>query len=209
MLTGRLAFAVRQLSSTASRLQLVQAPVQVFGVEGRYAHALYSAAVKEKKLDSVDKDLKQLQKLLKDDAQFSEFVKNPSIQRLEKKNAMDQILQKLKVSSLTLNLFGALAENGRLPKANGVLSSFQKIMSAHRGEIVCSVTTAKALDKAELNDLEAALKGFLKKNQSLSLETNVDPSIIGGMIVNIGDKYIDMSMASKISTYTKLLKQAV
>lgn len=124
-------------------------------------------------------------------------------------DAMDQILKKLKVNSLTMNLFGAMAENGRLPKASGVLTSFQKIMSAHRGEIICSVTTAKPLEKGELTELEAALKGFLKKNQSLSLETSVDPSIIGGMIVNIGDKYVDMSMASKISTYTKLLKQAV
>ena len=65
------------------------------------------------------------------------------------------------------------------------------------------------MDAKESKALDTALRGFLKKGESLLLETVVDPSLIGGMRVNIGDKYVDMSMASKIKTYTALLKQAV
>ena len=58
-------------------------------------------------------------------------------------------------------------------------------------------------------ELEASLKAFLKKGESLQLTTKVDPAILGGMIVSIGDKYVDMSLSSKINKYTALLKQAV
>ena len=65
------------------------------------------------------------------------------------------------------------------------------------------------LESKESKDLEAALKGFLQKGESLLLETRVDPSIIGGMQVNIGDKYIDMSMASKIKAYSSLIRETL
>jgi len=58
-------------------------------------------------------------------------------------------------------------------------------------------------------ELEAALKGFVKSGQSLLITTSVDPSIVGGLIVSIGDKYCDMSTATKIKKYTEIIKAAV
>merc|ERR1712168_1382652 len=107
-----------------------------------------------------------------------------------KEAAVVQILEKQKVSPITLNLFTLLAENGRFSKMNGVIAAFGKIMSAHRGEVVCTVTTAKPLDAKNLKELEATLKGFFKQGEAVQLTTKVDPTIIGGMIVDIGDKYI-------------------
>jgi F-type H+-transporting ATPase subunit O len=122
---------------------------------------------------------------------------------------LSKILQGQKYTSLTVNTFAALAENGRLNKVNGVLSSFSKIMSAHRGEVMCTVTSAKPLEQGHLKELKGALEAFLQKGETLQLETKVDPGLIGGMVVTIGDKYIDMSMATKIKTYTNLIRQAV
>lgn len=65
------------------------------------------------------------------------------------------------------------------------------------------------LDAAMKKDLEASLNSFVKKGESIQLTLKVDPSLIGGMVVSIGDRYIDMSMASKINRYTSLLQQAV
>lgn len=58
-------------------------------------------------------------------------------------------------------------------------------------------------DKAEL---QSTLKLFAKKGENILLTSRVDPNIIGGMIVSIGDKYVDMSVASKIKKYTELLQ---
>ncbi|MPC43712.1 ATP synthase subunit O, mitochondrial [Portunus trituberculatus] len=82
-------------------------------------------------------------------------------------------------------------------------------MAAVRGEVICEVTTAKPLDAPAMKELEATLKAFTKSGETIKVTTKVDPSIIGGMLVSIGDKYIDMSMASKINRYTALLQEAV
>jgi F-type H+-transporting ATPase subunit O len=184
-------------------------PIHVFGIEGRYATALYSAATKEKKLDVVEKDIKDIQALVKKDVKLAEFMVNPVIKRNFKRDAIVAAFGKKNYSNITLNLFSALADNGRLNKLNAVIGAFDKIMSAHRGEVICSVTTAKPLDPLFLKDLKTTLEGFLKKGEVLQLESKVDPSLIGGMVVTIGDKYVDMSTATKIKTYTNLIKQAV
>lgn len=50
---------------------------------------------------------------------------------------------------------------------------------------------------------------FLKANETLQLTAKVDPSLMGGMVVSIGDKYVDMSVASKVKKYTELISTAV
>jgi F-type H+-transporting ATPase subunit O len=201
---------VRQFStSIAARSKLVQAPIHLFGIEGRYAHALFSAASKEKKLDIVEKEIKDVQGLLKKDVKLAEFMANPVIKRNVKRDILTAAFTKQKYSSITVNLLAAMADNGRLNKASTVFNAFERIMSAYRGEVICVVTTAKPLDQAYMKELRTALEAFLKKGEVLQLETKVDPSLIGGMVVNIGDKYVDMSTATKIKTYTNIIKQAV
>jgi len=201
---------IRNFSTSANfHSKLVSPPVHVFGIEGRYAHALYSAASKEKKLDVVEKDIKDVQTLLKKDVKLAEFMANPVVKRNEKRDVLVAAFKKKNYSNVTVNLFASLADNGRLNKLNAVFGAFSKIMTAHRGEVLCTVTTAKPLDQAYLTELRTALEAFIKKGEILQLETKVDPSLIGGMVVNIGDKYVDMSTATKIKTYTNLIKQAV
>jgi len=201
--------AARKFSTSSANNQLVKAPVQIFGLEGRYATALYSAASKEKQLDSVEKDLKEIHTLLKKKGRFADFLLNPSVQRGEKKELLGSALGKTKASKLTSNLLILLAENGRLNKLGGIAGAYSTIMSAHRGEVECEVVTAKALDAALQQELEAALKTFVKSGQSIIIKTRVDPSILGGMVVSIGDKYVDMSTAAKIKLYSQLIQSAI
>ncbi|KAK7023403.1 ATP synthase subunit O, mitochondrial [Halocaridina rubra] len=205
----RFGVLARSFSTSSVTKQLIQPPIQVFGLEGRYATALYSAAKKKNALEAVDKDFQEMATLLKTDGRLKDFLLNPLLSKDLKKEAVESVLAKKKASPLTVNLFGALAENGRLPNADGIIAAFRTIMAAVRGEVICEVTTAKALDAAMQKELEASLKAFLKKGETLQLTLKVDPSILGGMIVSIGDKYADMSMSSKINKYTSLLQQAV
>ncbi|RUS90852.1 hypothetical protein EGW08_001359 [Elysia chlorotica] len=210
MATNQFTQMVRHFSSSAVRAaKLVQPPIQVFGVEGRYATALYSAASKTSKLEAVEKELSALQADIQKDRRLLEFLSDPSQKRTQKRAAVQNMMKQRKCTDLTTNLFVTLADNGRIKKTPQVLSAFNKIMSAHRGEVICSVVTAKVLDEASMKELRAALQAFLKKGQSLQLQTEVDPSLIGGMKVTIGDRFVDMSMANKIKTYTNLIKQAV
>lgn len=138
---------------------------------------------------------------------MAEFIRDPSIKRKLKADAFKQAASKF--NPATANLLSLLAENGRLAKVNNVINIFKLIMAANRGEVVCEVTTAKPLDADTKGKLEAALKGFLKSGQTILLTTKVEPSIIGGMIVSIGDKYVDMSVSSKIKKYTDAINIAI
>lgn len=158
---------VRSLSTSAAASQLVKAPVQVFGLEGRYASALYSAATKNKTLDAVEKELSQFQQSIKTDAKLKEFIVNPTLKRNLKADALRQVATQAKLSPTTSNLLGLMAENGRLDKLEAVINAFKIMMSAHRGEVTCEVVTAKPLDQTQRQNLEAALKKFLKANETL------------------------------------------
>ncbi|KAH8337363.1 hypothetical protein KR059_008414, partial [Drosophila kikkawai] len=197
----------RTLSSAAASAP-VKPPVQVFGLEGRYATALYSAASKLSQLDQVEKDLTALQATIKGDKKLREYVTSPIINKKVMATALKEASEKLRFAPATANLLGLLADNGRLKKLDTVINAYKTIMAAHRGEVVCEVVSAKPLDASQSKQLEGALKSFLKGNQSLKITSRVDPSIIGGLIVSIGDKYVDMSIASKVKLYTDVIQSA-
>jgi len=199
----------RNFSTGAAAQQLVKAPIQVFGLTGRYATALYSAASKQKQLDHVERDLKDIHASLKKKGRLMDLLLNPSLQRNQKRDLIASALASTKASKLTANLLALLAENGRLSSLDGIATSYFTIMSAHRGEVECEVVTAKPLDGPLQQELEAALKAFVKSGQSVIIKTRVEPEILGGMIVSIGDRFVDMSTASKIKKYTDLIQAAI
>jgi len=203
-----LSVLVRQFSTTSARDALVRAPVAVYGIEGRYATALYSAAHKQKALDAVEKDLVAFSDVLKKDSRLAEFLYDPSVQKSIKNDGIIGVADKMKLNPLSKNLLLAVAENNRYSFLPAISSAFSTIMAAHRGEVVCEVTTAKALDAGMAKEVEGALAGFLKKGEKALITYKVDASIIGGMVVSIGDKFCDMSMATKLNKYSELLKAA-
>lgn len=88
------------MSTSSAAAQLVKPPVQVFGLEGRYASALYSAASKSKSLDAVEKELSQFQKSIKSDPKVKEFIINPTLKRNLKVDALKQVAVKVSMTNL-------------------------------------------------------------------------------------------------------------
>ncbi|KAJ4428551.1 hypothetical protein ANN_24595 [Periplaneta americana] len=121
----------------------LEPPVQVFGLEGRYATALFSAASKQNQLDAVEKELVKFKGTLKTDVKLREFIENPTLKRQLKVEGLKQVASKFPLSPASSNLLVLLAENGRLKNLEGIINSFGTIMAAYRGEVPCEVTTAK------------------------------------------------------------------
>jgi len=201
--------ALRAFSTTSASSQLVRAPIQVYGRAGRYAHALYSAAHKENTIDKMEGDLKTIAEQIQKEPDLRSFLTNPSVQRTEKVEVTKALVEKSSVSPLVKNLFVAMAENGALGITDGIIAAFTQIMCAQRKEVVVVVTTAKQLSSSQESKVNAALGKFLKEGQLLKMTKHVDPSLLGGMTVSIGDKFIDMSLAKKIKKYTELIKQPI
>ena len=83
------------------------------------------------------------QKLVADKPAVLDFILNPMVQTEQKLTTMNELLGAMKFSPMTINLFKVMAENNRLTKLPEVIRSYMKLMAAHRGELSCSVTTAK------------------------------------------------------------------
>lgn len=141
------------MSSSAA----VKPPMQLFGLEGRYATALYTGATKLNQLESVEKELLEVQNAIKQKPKLREVLISPIINRTLLQTTLKEVGTKAKLSSATTNLLMLLAENGRLSKIDGVLNAFKQLMSAHRGEIICEVTTARPLSDAQRKDLQGVL----------------------------------------------------
>lgn len=200
----------RNLATASSAgSKMIRPPISFFGLAGKYTNALYSAASKGKKVDKVEEDLKALRDLYKNDAKFRDFLGNPMVKLPMKIQALQEISSKMKACDITSNLLQALAENNRLKILPGITDNFCKIMAVTRGELDCTVFTAKPItDQQTKKDLEAVIKKFTSKKVTIS--SKVDPSIMGGVVIDFGGEYyIDMSLRNKMKMYTDILRETV
>jgi len=183
--------------------------LQLHGVNARYANALYSVATKTKSVESVEKELKKIGETIHKDKNFSAFLDDPTIPRHKKKADVELMMKEAKFSDAVTGLFAVLADNGRLPDAKNVIELFEKIMSAERGEVQAVIVSADELSAAQLKSVQASLSTHIGKDETLVLETRVDPEILGGLTVEVGDKQIDLSLASKMNKIHQILRQPV
>eukprot|EP00887_Chlorella_sp_A99_P007707 scaffold20.g7707.t1 len=202
-LAAKRSSAVTQLAVAGSRGLAEAAGKEIklppqHGVAGRYAAALYMAAVKANKLDGVEGELEQVATLLSESADFAGFINDPSVPTRAKTEGLNAVLSKLGASDITSNFVGLLTDNNRLGELPRILDKFEEIAAEQRGEVRAVVTTAEGLSMEEKDEVARGLKQLLKPGQTLALEEKVDPTIIGGVVIDIGDKHVDLSILSRV-----------
>ncbi|KAB5582520.1 mitochondrial ATP synthase subunit 5-like protein [Coniochaeta sp. 2T2.1] len=204
----------RSFASPASGADKIKPPVAVYGLDGTYATALYTAAVKTSTLDSTAKALATLNNIVTKDAKLTTILHAPTLSNADKSQIVAELEKAAGVpaSDKTVKTFLAtLAENNRLSLLGGVCAKFGEIMSASRGEVEMVVTSATQLDNKTLNRLETAVSksSYLGQGKKLKVTNQVNPEIIGGLVVEIGDRTIDLSVSSKVSKMNKLLQDVL
>jgi F-type H+-transporting ATPase subunit O len=177
-----------------------------------YAAAAYSAAVTSGQKEAVSADLAMLSTVFEKDT-IESYFSNPFVTKGDKLAAIQSVAGEAGLSDTTLNLFGVMAENNRMNLVSEVAEVYARIIQADAGTVPCSVESAIPLTASQQADVADALQGMLKPGQTAQISTSVNEELMGGMIVNIGDKYtemkyIDMSVASKVKKYTDLLRQS-
>ncbi|OTF71389.1 ATP synthase subunit O, mitochondrial-like protein [Euroglyphus maynei] len=197
------------LSTQSGASKLVRPPVPMFGIDGRYATALYSAASKKGKLEQVDKNLKTLLQLHEKDQKFRDFLLNPLIKPAQKREILNNksLQSKLNLDELTVNLLAVLTENNRMKYLPLIVRVFNKTMAFSRGETDVTVTAASPFDAESRKELDEILQNFAK-GKKLIINVKIDKSILGGLIVDFnGEHYVDMSVRRKFNQYANILKQ--
>ncbi|CAB3254008.1 unnamed protein product [Arctia plantaginis] len=184
----------------------IKLPMPVFGIEGRYVAALYRAASVSNELDKVEKSLRDFQKEISK-PKIIDFIDTSMISRANKAKLLIEVGTAASMPNTAANFLGIVAENGRLRMLKRMIPMFLSVMVAHRNEALCELITATPLEQGARDELMAALQKFVQEGKKIRLTEKVDKSIIGGLIIGIEDKHIDMSIARKVKMYTDLLKQ--
>lgn len=170
-----------------------------------YAAALFDLANEAKKLGEIEGSLNDVSDLIGNSDDFSTFLTSPAIAADVKANAVDAIVEKAKLPELVANFLRLVAKNGRLFALEAMISEFRALSAKARGEISAEVTSAAPLSKAQLNALADTLKA--KAGKSVSLDTRVDPSLIGGLVVKVGSQMIDTSLKTKLTAMKIAMKE--
>ena len=180
-----------------------------YDIPGRYAAALYMAAVKANALDKVQKEVSQIAGLMTDSKDFSAFVADPSLTSMARTEGLHAVLGKMGASEITKRFVDVVVENNRIEELSKIVDRFGDIASEQKGQVKAMVTTAEGLEKAEIEQLQNGLKKMLSPGQTLVLEEKIDPSIISGIVIDIGDKHMDMSVLSRVKKLQQIVRDAV
>jgi len=97
-----------------------------------------------------------------------------------------------------------LAGNGRLSKLPDVIRSFNLLAARHRGELTAEITSARPLDAAQVDAIKQNLR--TRMGRDIAVDLNVDPAILGGLVVKIGSQMIDSSIRTKLNTLAHAMK---
>jgi len=173
-------------------------------LSGRYAMALFELARDAKQIDAVSASLANIRTALGESAEFRQLTSSPLVSRDEAVKAIAATAAALKADDLTAKFLGTLASNRRLGQLGAVIRAFNLLAAQHRGETTATVTSAHPLDDDQVTALKAKLKSELKRDVTLDL--NVDPEILGGLIVKVGSRQIDGSIRTKLTTLAKAMK---
>lgn len=199
------------IRSMASAANSVKPPVQLFGLDGTYASALYTAAAKDSSIDAAAKSLRSVSALLSQDKKVSDIVSNPALSFEDRKVVVDTIASKTGSDASVANLLKVLAENNRLNLLPSVANQFQVLEDAYNGVVEAVVTSAKPLESKYLKKIQSSVSNstFVGEGKTLKLVNKVNPDILGGLIVEVGDRTVDLSISAKIAKYNKILTESI
>lgn len=173
-------------------------------VPGRYASALFDLAKEQKQVPAIETELARFAALLDGSDDLRRLVKSPVFSADEQGRALKSVLAKAGIGGLAGNFLNLLARNRRLFAASDMIKAFRAIAAKDRGEVAAEVTSAQPLTADQTAALRDALKASVGKDVTLS--THVDPSLLGGLIVKIGSRMIDSSLATRLSMLKVAMK---
>ena len=167
------------------------------GLAGRYANAVFDLARDGNAVDAVEKDLLSLRSMMGQSADLTRVIRSPAFTKDEQAKALTAILAKMGASRLTEKFILLIASKRRLFILPDIIRAFERMVARQRGEVQAQVTSARSLSDAEIGELKAVLKSRLGREPRL--ETKVDPTLLGGLVVKVGSRMIDSSLRTKLT----------
>ncbi|CAA6653640.1 unnamed protein product [Spirodela intermedia] len=193
----------------SSKEESIKVPLSLFGVSGNYASALFIASSKANSLDKVEGELTRLVAASKESPVFSQFIKDLSVRADVRVKAVQEIFSEAGFSDVTKNFLAIMAEKGRLRHLEKIAKTFSDLTMAHKGEVKVTVTTVIPLPAEEEKQLKETLQDIIGQGKTVKVEQKIDPSILGGLVVEFGQKVFDMSIKTRAKQMERFLREPV
>ena len=166
-----------------------------------YALALYELAHENTEIEKTEDGMKGLNTLLKESKDFKEMISSPTININEKREAIVAISNQNNFPQ-TLNKFlGFIASKNRLFFLDKIIDSFLNLVSKNKGELKANLISSKKLSAEEQKEISDELS----KNFQSPLDINYkhDPSLIGGLVIQVGSIMVDTSIKTQLKKLEK------
>jgi F-type H+-transporting ATPase subunit delta len=167
----------------------------------RYAKAILEIADSKKSAAEVSADMALIATTIAGNLELHSFIQNPLIKTDTKKDVVLEVFAS--VNAVTKSLFHLLLENKRFEILEAIASEYNNLFDIMNGVEVAKVTTAIPMDAVLEAKILAKIATF--SNKKITIENTVDPSIIGGFILRIGDKQYNASIANRLQVLKREL----
>lgn len=174
-------------------------------IAGRYAQAVFDIAREGGQIDTLARETDDLAAALTDSPELRELISSPKYSRDQQAAAIGAIAAKMGLSPVMANTLQLMASNRRLFVLPQLAARLAQLIAVERGEITADVTSAVALTDEQQDRLKTTLAE--KSGKTVKLNTRVDETLIGGMIVKLGSQMIDSSVRSKLSSLQNVMKE--
>lgn len=163
----------------------------------RYAKALLEIAEESKKLDKITQDIQTIDSLIKISRDIQLFLKSPIIKEEKKKEIIREIFSDGKIDPVTLRFILLLVDKNREGLLHDITKAYQDLYDEKMGIVNAEVVTVIEIDEDEKKKVEQKILELTGANK-VKATYKVDPTIIGGIVIKIGDRVYDGSIRRKI-----------
>ena len=164
-------------------------------VAKRYAKAIFELSIENEVFEAVEAELIQIEKSIKNDTELENFLINPLISRVNKRGIVKE-LYKGKVSDLVYRFLVLVSNKGRLSVLWEIIEQFKRFSMKYRNQMEGKLFSAVSLDGEQISKIRKIVENMTGK--IVLLKEKVDADILGGFIVQVGDKLIDVSVRSNL-----------
>ena len=175
-------------------------------ISDRYASALYDLAFENKVIEPILENLETLQDIINKNKELQLLIKSPLIDSNDKLEILLKILTSENLNELSSTFLKVISNNKRFASLSSIISQFVNINAQKRGDVLADITSADDLSDDQRINIKQQLQTIL--SNKLSLNFKVDKKIIGGLIIKVGSKMIDTSLANKINKLKIAMKGA-
>ena len=171
-----------------------------------YGKALFSLAVTENAVDELYEEAELLSEVMKTTPEFLMMMNHPKLTREEKEGVIKDVFGG-RVSAYFEGFLRVLLDKERFSELPGVIACFQSLVREYKGTGVAYVSSPMALSDKQEKAIEAKLLETTKY-KDMEMHYSVDESLIGGLVIKIGDRVVDSSIKTKLEGLTRYLKNS-